>query len=101
MKTVFSEEYQRLINALISARKDGGLLQADIAKKLSKPQSFVAKYEGCERRLDISGIDRDLPGHGRQSSVHLEASQACLEGGLPRRLSGKHVFKDRQRSALD
>ena len=53
MKTVFSEEYQRLINALISARKDGGVLQVDIDKKLGKPQSFVAKYEGCERRLDI------------------------------------------------
>jgi len=38
---------------LISARKEAGLTQQELAKRLSKPQSFVAKVEKGERRLDI------------------------------------------------
>jgi transcriptional regulator with XRE-family HTH domain len=34
-------------------RKSKNLTQADVAQKLGRPQSFVAKYEGGERRLDV------------------------------------------------
>ncbi|WP_363802517.1 helix-turn-helix transcriptional regulator [Mesorhizobium sp.] len=33
-------------------RKVKGLTQEQVAEKLGRPQSFVAKYEGGERRLD-------------------------------------------------
>lgn len=35
------------------ARDNAGLTQQELAKRLKKPQSFVAKYETGERRLDI------------------------------------------------
>ena len=38
---------------MIAARKKAGLTQHDVAKRLRKPQSFVAKYEGGERRIDV------------------------------------------------
>jgi transcriptional regulator with XRE-family HTH domain len=38
---------------MIGARKATGLTQHALALRLKKPQSFVAKYEGGERRLDI------------------------------------------------
>ena len=38
---------------MIAARKRAGLTQQDVAKRLRKPQSFVAKYEGGERRIDV------------------------------------------------
>ena len=38
---------------MITARKKAGLTQQDVAKRLKRPQSFVAKYEGGERRLDL------------------------------------------------
>ena len=38
---------------LIEAREKAGLTQGALAKKLGRPQSFVAKYEGGERRLDM------------------------------------------------
>jgi transcriptional regulator with XRE-family HTH domain len=38
---------------LIEARKKADLTQVEVAERLGKPQSFVAKYEGGERRLDV------------------------------------------------
>jgi transcriptional regulator with XRE-family HTH domain len=38
---------------LVGARKAAGLTQQALARLLKKPQSFVAKYEGGERRLDV------------------------------------------------
>jgi len=52
-KSVFTEEYERFRQMLIAARKERGLTQVDIAERLSKPQSFVSKYERGERRLDV------------------------------------------------
>lgn len=38
---------------LRAARLNAGLRQVDVAKRLSKPQSHVAKVERGERRLDF------------------------------------------------
>ncbi len=38
---------------MIAARKGAGLTQQDLAKRLKKSQSFVARYEGGERRIDV------------------------------------------------
>jgi transcriptional regulator with XRE-family HTH domain len=38
---------------MVKARKSAGLTQRELAKRLHKPQSFVAKYEGGERRVDV------------------------------------------------
>jgi len=38
---------------MIKARKAAGLTQHQLAKRLRRPQSFVAKYEGGERRVDV------------------------------------------------
>lgn len=45
--------YERLHKALVDARHSAGLTQLEVAKKLSRPQSFVSKYEQGERRLDV------------------------------------------------
>nr|WP_249204464.1 helix-turn-helix transcriptional regulator [Acetobacter thailandicus] len=45
---------QLLLQALLTeARKTGGMTQAELAAALGKPQSFVAKYENGERRIDV------------------------------------------------
>ena len=53
MASVYSDEYQRVINALKKARKENGITQAQLAEALGKPQSFIAKVESGERRLDV------------------------------------------------
>lgn len=52
-KSIFETEYRAIINALREARKAAGLTQQDVADRLDKPQSYVAKIEGYERRLDV------------------------------------------------
>lgn len=38
---------------LCKAREAAGITQAELAKRLNRPQSFVSKYESAERRLDF------------------------------------------------
>ncbi len=52
-------ERERLLSLLRQMRVDAGLRQADLARKLQQPQSFVSKYESGERRVDILEL-RDI-----------------------------------------
>ena len=52
-RSLFSAPYGELLSLLVSARRDAGLRQVDLAKRLGKPQSFVSKIERGERRLDV------------------------------------------------
>jgi transcriptional regulator with XRE-family HTH domain len=52
-KPLRSAEHRALRGHLVAARRKAGLTQVEAAKRLGKPQSFVAKYEGGERRLDV------------------------------------------------
>lgn len=45
--------YSRFVELLVDSRKQAGYTQEQVATKLRKPQSFVAKYERGERRLDV------------------------------------------------
>ncbi|OCX66861.1 transcriptional regulator [Thioclava sp. SK-1] len=52
-KTLRTPEHVYLCQRLRQVRLDAGLTQADLAQRLDKPQSFVAKVETQERRLDV------------------------------------------------
>lgn len=52
-KSLRSPDHIRLIEILIAARKRASLTQRHVADALQRPQSFVAKYEGGERRPDV------------------------------------------------
>jgi transcriptional regulator with XRE-family HTH domain len=52
-KSVHSPHQAAFCELMAGARKAAGLTQHALARRLKKPQSFVAKYEGGERRLDV------------------------------------------------
>ena len=52
-KSVHSSDQAAFCELMVGARKAAGLTQHALALRLKKPQSFVAKYEGGERRLDV------------------------------------------------
>lgn len=53
MTSIYSEQYQYLIKTLREARITKGITQRQLAASLNRCQSFVAKMEMGERKLDI------------------------------------------------
>jgi len=49
----YVRHYRLFLELLKQARKESGLTQAEVARKLSRPQSFISKFESGERRLDF------------------------------------------------
>lgn len=52
-RSLHTTDYAEHIRLLVEARKEHGLTQQDVADRLEKPQSYVAKVERGERRLDV------------------------------------------------
>ena len=52
-KNPFNHQQQKLRELLRQVRIEADVKQADLAKRLGAPQSFVSKYESGERRLDL------------------------------------------------
>lgn len=53
MKSIHTPAYRALVTVLVDARRHAGLTQDQLARRLGRPQSFVAKFENRERRLDV------------------------------------------------
>lgn len=51
-KSLYRPQNELLQELLRELRKEAGLLQEELARRLNKSQSFVSKYENGERRLD-------------------------------------------------
>lgn len=52
-KSVYSDAQAALVFVLTSARKNAGILQADLGSKLGKDQSYVSNIERGQRRVDV------------------------------------------------
>ena len=51
-KTLYSDEHKIFLALLRQVRQVAGLTQAELAKRLQVPQSFVSDYETGSRKLD-------------------------------------------------
>lgn len=56
MSSVHTRDYQQFLKRLKQGRLDAKLTQAEVSKKLRRPQSFVSKCESGERRVDVSEL---------------------------------------------
>jgi transcriptional regulator with XRE-family HTH domain len=52
-KTLGSPRQKALIEYIVSRREVSGLTQAEVAKRLGEYQSFVARLESGQRRVDV------------------------------------------------
>lgn len=53
MTSIYLEEYQLVIHTIKEARIKQNITQEKLAQALNRPQSFIAKVESGERRLDV------------------------------------------------
>lgn len=53
MKTIHDPRYRELIDLLTKLREAAAVTQTELALRLGKPQSYVAKVENLDRRLDM------------------------------------------------
>jgi len=75
---VTSPSYAVVVQVLKAAREDAGLSQAELARRLGKPPSYVAKVELTERRVDVVEFVEFLRATGADEQVSFE----IVRGGV-------------------
>lgn len=67
-KTLYSQQYQKLLAQLRALRQEQGITQVELAKRLGWTQMDVSKVETSVRRLDVielklwvEALGSDLP----------------------------------------
>lgn len=58
VKSIHTKEYAYFVEKLKNARLESGLTQAQVAKKLGRPQSHVSNVESGQQRVDIIELKR-------------------------------------------
>ena len=53
MQTIRSKRHRYLVKAVIEARERAGISQAELARRFRQYQSFIARLESGERRIDV------------------------------------------------
>jgi transcriptional regulator with XRE-family HTH domain len=69
VSSIRTKRHKRLIDLVTAERKRAGIRQVQLAKKLKKSQTWIARLESGERRLDVielldlaEAIGFDAPG---------------------------------------
>lgn len=52
-RAIYSFEYSRLREILLNARESKNITQAELARLLNKPQSYISKYENGDKMLNV------------------------------------------------
>lgn len=80
-RTLRSPGHLALMAALKQARLDAGLTQTDLADRLERPQSFVAKYENGERKVEVVEFIQIVGAIGCDGREILDAVTRAEAGG--------------------
>ncbi len=83
-RSVYSREYTVFLECLRQTREEVGLTQRDVATRLGRSQSFVAKCEQGHNRVDVAqlvefcrALEVTLPEFVRRYDEALNASSAA------------------------
>ena len=74
-KSLHTKGQRAFCRVMIAARQNAGLTQVQLAKRLRRPQSFVAKIEAGERRVDVTEFLIISEALGRDSTILLKRSK--------------------------
>jgi transcriptional regulator with XRE-family HTH domain len=82
-RTTKTDDHLTFRELLLATRKKNGVTQAEVAKRLGRPQSFVAKVENGERRLDVVELVGYARAIGAEPLAIMQAMVEVLEKHLP------------------
>lgn len=66
MSPSLTPEYQQMLNRLREAREAAGLRQAEVGRKMGKPQSYVSKVENGDREINPVELAKFAGIYGRE-----------------------------------
>ncbi len=78
-KSVYSRDYIVFLQQLRLAREESGLTQREVADKLGRSQSFVAKCEQGHNRVDVAQLVEFCRALGVPLVRFIESYSAALE----------------------
>ncbi len=52
-KSAYSKAHKMMVEAIVAARQEAGLKQAEVAAALGKNQSYISNIERGQRRIDV------------------------------------------------
>lgn len=70
-KSVHTKEYAVFVDRLKKARIESGLTQAEVAKKLGRPQSHISNVESGQQRVDVIELKRFAKIYRKDTSYFL------------------------------
>lgn len=65
VKSIQTKEYAVFVERLRTARLEAGLTQAQVAKRLRRPQSHISNIESGQQRVDIIELKRFAKMYGK------------------------------------
>ena len=71
----YQKAYKEFIGRLVQARKEAGLTQVQVAKRLGKAHSFISKCELGERRVDFVELQQLAQIYGKDLSFFVARDQ--------------------------
>jgi transcriptional regulator with XRE-family HTH domain len=82
-RSVYSRDYQIFLEQLRAAREESGYTQREVADKLGRSQSFVAKCEQGHNRVDVAQLVEFCQVLGVPLVRFMERYSAALEAERP------------------
>lgn len=71
-KSIQTKEYAYFVERLVKARKEAGLTQVQVAKKIDRPQSHISNVESGQQRVDIIELKRFAKIYGKDISYFVK-----------------------------
>lgn len=69
---LYSKEHKTIIEKLKKARQEAGLDQIEVAKKLSRSQSYLSKIESGQRKIDVVQLKKFASLYKKRINYFLE-----------------------------
>ena len=80
--SMFTDTYKVLVDVLVQARKDAGVTQTELGRRLGKGQKYVSVIETGVRRIDLIEFTAFAKALGRDPA----ALYAEIVSALPERI---------------